>query len=205
MKYRIPEESCLVLLDLGGVLANLGSPVEDMGLEYSEQDFWDIWLGSSAVRSFETGQLSADQFYDQFAKETEMTDASDFAQKFAKWQLALFDGAEQLLERLSAKNPIVLLSNTNVVHWQQVQRSTEVFSLFTHTYVSFETGLFKPDVAVFKRVLSDTGIEPGRVYYFDDNPRFVDAAKGLGINAHKVVGLAELSSAADSEKLLLTV
>lgn len=39
-------------------------------------------------------------------------------------------------------------------------------------------------------------------FYFDDNRRFVDAAKGLGINAHKVEGLAQLSSAADSAELL---
>ena len=202
MSYQIPKDGRLVLLDLGGVLADLGSPVDEMGLECSEQGFWEAWLSSDAVRAFETGRLSPDQFYVQFAKEAEISDASQFAQRFANWKLRLFEGAELLLEQLSRKNPIVLLSNTNVVHWRQVRRSTNIVSLLTHTYLSFETGLFKPDVSVYERVLSDLNVEPERIYYFDDNRRFVDAAKGLGINAYRVEGLGELSSAASSENLL---
>jgi len=49
----------IVLLDLGGVLADLGDPVRSMGLEMGAERFWEIWLSSPSVRAYESGVLGA--------------------------------------------------------------------------------------------------------------------------------------------------
>ena len=47
----------ILLLDLGGVLADLGDPVAAMGLNMTLPEFWKTWTSSPVVRALETGQI----------------------------------------------------------------------------------------------------------------------------------------------------
>jgi hypothetical protein len=48
----------IVLFDLGGVLADLGEPTKTIGLDLSDEQFWQIWLNSPHVNAFERGELA---------------------------------------------------------------------------------------------------------------------------------------------------
>jgi HAD superfamily hydrolase (TIGR01509 family) len=182
-----------LLLDLGGVLADLGDPVTAMDLPITPEEFWAAWLSSPHVRAFETGRLTTAQFCADMGAELGATGGAGFEARFRNWQLRLFPGVEELVHSLAGRYNIALLSNTNVVHWNQVASSTQVFSQFDRTFLSFETGHFKPAPASFEQVIACYGCDPGDILFIDDSPKNVEAALKLGIDGRVARGLSAVS------------
>lgn len=182
----------VLLLDLGGVLADLGDPVAAMGLGMTPEAFWQTWASSEAVRAFERGKLQARDFYPRVAAELGLQDGGSFERRFQAWQPRPFEGVESFVERAVERFELALLSNTNEVHWRQVTGSTPVFSTFARLFLSHETGRFKPEADAFRQVIDCFGVAPAEVVFYDDNVRNVEAARALGIEAYRVSGLDEL-------------
>lgn len=182
----------VVLFDLGGVLADLGEPTKTIGLDLSEERFWQIWLNSPHVHAFERGKLAAHDFISGVADEFEQADVEDFENRLRRWHLKLFPGTEELIQFVSTKHRAALLSNTNAVHWDQVTGATDIFSAFDHLFLSFETGHYKPDAISYEQVVTHFDCEPADVLFFDDSPRNIIAARELGFDAHQVHGIADV-------------
>ena len=185
----------ILLLDLGGVLVDLGDPAGDMNLQMSNDQFWKLWLSSPLVHQFETGQLDSDGFVASFGAGVGIPDATDFGLRLDRWSLPLFAGVEPLLRSLAGTNDIALLSNTNKIHWQHVLSQTDVFSSFAHLFLSFETGNAKPAAAAFLDVVQHFACAPADIVFLDDNVGNVAAAKASGLRAKQVHGFAELRQA----------
>jgi len=185
----------IILFDLGGVLMDLGDPVAAIGLDMSDEQFWDMWLSSPLVYELETGQLSAKEFVTRFAAELGFEDADSFDRAIRNWQLPMFDGADQYLRSLTGSMQVALLSNTNDLHWQQVQAQTDVFATFSKLFLSYETGFAKPHAAAFHDVVRHFACEPVDIFFLDDNPNNVAAAKAAGLRARRVRGLEEVKQA----------
>jgi putative hydrolase of the HAD superfamily len=183
----MPVQTRLILFDLGGVLADLGSPAEQMGLAMSEDAFWSTWIDSSAARKFETGRIREPEFLALFAAELGLRESTEaFRRRFARWQLGLFPGAVATVAALRETCAVALLSNTNSIHWQMIQRQALRRESFDYVFLSYETGRSKPHRAAFEQVLSEVPARAGEIVFLDDSPRNVAAAAELGIAAHRV-------------------
>jgi putative hydrolase of the HAD superfamily len=185
----------VLLFDLGGVIVDLGDPVDAIGLEMSDAEFWQRWLSSPLVRGFETGNLSAEQFIAQFGAELGFDDDADFGRRLRRWQLPVFTGAESFLRSLNGRAEIALLSNTNEIHWQHVLSQTDVFSTFSRLFLSFETGNAKPHAAAFEDVVAHFDCDASEIVFLDDNADNVRAAQAVGLRAKRVRGLGEVREA----------
>jgi putative hydrolase of the HAD superfamily len=64
--------------------------------------------------------------------------------------------------------------------------------LLDRYYFSDEIGLVKPEKEIFDYVISDLGVPPGRIGFFDDTPVNVEGARRAGMNAYEVDGMGEL-------------
>jgi putative hydrolase of the HAD superfamily len=182
----------VVLFDLGGVLADLGEPTRAIGLDLPEEQFWQIWLNSPHVHAFERGKLSAHEFFARVADEFGQADVEDFENRLRGWHLNLFPGAEELIQFVSMKHRVALLSNTNAVHWDQVTGVTGIFSTFDRLFLSFETGHYKPEAIAYEQVVTHFDCEPADVFFLDDSPHNIMAARELGFDAHQVRGIGEV-------------
>lgn len=183
----------VLLFDLGGVLIEiaifeelpklLSSPVE-------RDEVRRRWLFSPAVQAFERGETSADDFIAAFIDEWGLKVGPEaFLTAYESWLRGPYPGALELLERLRRDYRIALLSNCNPVHWRQLE---QVRGLAHVAYSSHLLGLVKPDAAIFERVLSDLGVEPDQVCFFDDTPPNVEAARAAGLRAYQTEGLDAL-------------
>lgn len=180
------------MLDLGGVLADLRDPVDAMGLDMPLDEFWKTWTSSAIVRAFETGQMSEAEFLAQIPSELAYTGSSPFEQQFHAWQLTLFPGVGELIRGVLPDYRVALLSNTNAVHWRQVNEGNNVFADFEHVFLSYETGQFKPAVTAFSQVTDYFECPPADVVFLDDSESNIAAALDFGMDARRVVGVAEL-------------
>lgn len=178
----------IILFDLGGVLVDLADPVTSIGLSMTRDEFWLIWLSSPLVQQFEKGQLSTPSFVAQFGAQLGFQDAAEFDRALRQWQLPMFDGAEHALRSLTESSTVALLSNTNEIHWQQVESQTDVFTQFSKVFLSYETGNAKPSPAAFLDVVQYFDCDPADIFFFDDNAGNVAAARAEGLRSVQVQG-----------------
>ena len=192
-----PDRKPILVLDLGGVLADLGSPTTDMSLSMSDEEFLSLWVNAGAVIDFETGKLGYEEFVERLAGDLPVH-AKVVAHRLPNWKLELFPQTERLLAAAAGRFRLALLSNTNVLHWSQLEPVHELFSTFERLFLSFETGLHKPDPESFLQVIRHFDCSPSAINYFDDSPTHIDAARRVGIAARRVVGPEDLEAAIES-------
>ncbi len=181
----------VVVFDLGGVVVELGPLTEILGDDpLPPNEFWSRWLASPAVRDFEMGRCSAEEFGVRLVDELRLSfSASELIERFLAWPHGMFPGSADLISSLEV--PTAVLSNTNALHWDRQVDGEALRGLFDHEYLSFRLGLAKPDLDIFEYVIDDLGVAAGAIVFLDDNQPNVDAARSLGIDAHLVRGDVE--------------
>jgi HAD superfamily hydrolase (TIGR01509 family) len=193
----------LLLFDLGGVLIEnatftrlnrlLAAPLDSATLKAR-------WLASLAVRQFELGASSADEFAAAFIAEWEIGLVADvFLKEFHAWPSGFYPGARDLLGLLRQRYRIGCLSNCNVLHWEKFSGFKDEFDI---ALSSHRLGAIKPDDAAFILALEACDADPASVYFFDDSAGNVDTARRLGMRAFHVDGIAPLLTVLRAEKLL---
>ena len=174
-----------VVFDLGGVLLRLRDPVAQFGLEMAPGEFHRRWLLSPAVREFERGAIDQEAFARAMVGELALPiQWPAFLERFDAWPECVFPDALPVLDAVPAGTKRGLLSNTNAVHWGRADVAGLLACRFDHTFLSFETGLLKPDRESFTQVSREFGCEASEILYFDDNPLNVEAANETGMQAH---------------------
>jgi len=88
-----------------------------------------------------------------------------------------------LREKHSNEIPMVLLSNTNEVHWEFIEMNWSISKFFDHTVLSYEVKSLKPEEKIYRTVLAKTGADAHHCFFVDDIQANVDGAKNLGFDA----------------------
>jgi len=180
----------VLLFDLGGVLLRLRDPIETFGLPLSPAEFRALWLASPSVRAYEAGRLDTERFARNVVAETGMPyDWREFLARFDAWPERLFDGTLDVLAAIPRGYRRALLSNINPQHWGRDTISRALDGCFERTFLSYETGLVKPDPACFAHVVDCLGCSPREVLFFDDSEDNVAAAAGCGMQAVQSMGI----------------
>jgi putative hydrolase of the HAD superfamily len=185
----VSSQSQLILFDLGGVLASLGRPAEQMELGYSDRDFWSVWLGSTTVAQLETGAMHETEFFERFPAELELDESAQaFRRRFLRWRLQLFPGIAEMLSQISETRRIALLSNTNPIHWRMVDPDGDLRQRFDHVFLSYEIGFAKPHRDIFDYVLNALPDNATDLVFLDDTIKNVEGAARCGIHSIHVTG-----------------
>jgi putative hydrolase of the HAD superfamily len=192
----------VLLFDLGGVLADLGTPASDMGLDMTEEAFWEVWLNSTSVHTWEMGKLDTPEFCRRIAAELAQ-DPDTIESRLRAWRLRFFPGVDDMVRSIPSTITVALLSNTNEIHWGPLANA-DLFKRFDHLFLSYENGHYKPMPAAFEQVITHFGCERRDVLFLDDSPRNVEAAIDFGIDAHRVCGAEESRAVIERELLTAT-
>lgn len=186
----------IVLFDLGGVLLHLRDTGTTFGVTDNERDFHRRWILSHGVREFERGAIDFDEFAKRVVGELKLPyDAGEFLDRFNSWPGDLYPGVPEMLRELTLDYRVALLSNTNAVHWERDNVAGVLEPLFDHAFLSFRTGLLKPDAEAFGHVLNHYSCSPNEVLFLDDNPLNIEAANAIGIQACLTRGLGDVRQA----------
>jgi glucose-1-phosphatase len=88
------------------------------------------------------------------------------------------------VEALSRELPLVLLSNTNALHWEFLRERVPILERFQAFVLSHELRAAKPEPTVYLRAAQAAGVPPHRAAFFDDVPGYVEAACAVGLRGH---------------------
>lgn len=179
---------------MGGVLVRLGPYTDLVGDDsMSADEFWSMWLSSPAVRRFESGVSTVEEFGEEIVNELGLPfSAQELIRRFLDWPKGLFAGAHELVRLVRESHPVAVLSNINALHWTSQRDHQTISRMFDVQFLSYEIGLVKPDLTVFHHVINELGVEPDAIFFLDDNQANVSAARGVGIDAVLVKTIDEV-------------
>lgn len=184
----------LVVFDVGGVLVQLtGLPqlIEWTGLNPDE--LRERWLGMEAVRAFESGLQTWEQFAPRVLGELKIPlSVEEFRREMQGWMNDLFPEVGPIVRAVKRRHLVACLCNMNPVQWPAVRDQLGIGALFEHQFVSYELGLVKPDLPIYQYVAEKMGVPSERVVYFDDSRPNVEGAQRAGWSAYLVKGTQEL-------------
>lgn len=185
-----------LIFDFGGVLINIDRTAwrvafEKLGIDSIHENVLDDYQQKELYRQLESGNISAAAFRASMRRLTEqpLTDG----QINTAWIAMLTDIPSYKLDwllKLRERYHLMLLSNTNSIHWQWATQNRfrykghEVDDFFDRIYLSYEIHMQKPDVEIYKYVLNDSMIEANETFFIDDSAANCKAAESLGIRTY---------------------
>ena len=182
------------LLDLGGVMLRLNDPLETFGIDLPHDAFLEKWLLSDSVRKLERGDIAPQAFASLIVEEFALPYSSrDFMQRFERWPDTLFEGVPDLLRAVGKNHHVALLSNTNAIHWERDDIEGQLEPLVDSVFLSYRTGLMKPERAAFDDVLNTLSVSAEQVLFLDDNILNVNAAGDCGMQTMLTRGFENLA------------
>ena len=182
-----------IIFDLGGVILNIryqNALEAFQKLSTSQQTIaFSQQKQSRLFDDYETGRISDQAFREGLRQHYEI-EASD-AEIDAAWNAMLLDiPAERitLLQALSQKYRLFLLSNTNAIHLVHFTRLVaegfaipSLDSLFEKTYYSHLIGQRKPDAPVFEHILNRHQLNRRETLFIDDSIQHIEGARQVGL------------------------
>jgi putative hydrolase of the HAD superfamily len=183
-----------IIFDFGDVFINLDKPAikrELTALGIPQAINFDMLHTAS---EYEKGFISTEQFVTHFRENFPNIAPQNFIKA---WNSIILDFPEhrlKFIESLSKENKynLVLLSNTNDLHIQQVienmglSRFERFKNCFHKFYLSQEINLSKPSPSIYEFVLNENHFQANECLFIDDLAENTKAASKLGINTWNI-------------------
>ncbi len=181
-----------IVFDFGGVICDLSPETcvanfQKIGLtgdifpqQYSQFD--------GIFQQIDRGIMTASEFYDTLRHMSSMPGVTDQQIRDAWTSLVLPIQPEryEALRRLKDRFNLFILSNSNEIHWDFIERQRmtcqgeDVTAWFKGIFLSHLLHLEKPEAAVFQAVLDTAHIEAADTLFIDDSQANLDGAAALG-------------------------
>ncbi len=148
---------------------------------------------SGLFPKLECGQIEPADFVHRIG---ELLNAPMPMAEFRDLWVSIFDREpaipESLFARLRERYRLLLLSNTNGIHFGWIHETFPLLRHFDHFVLSHEVKAMKPDPAIFAHAISHARAEPGECFFTDDIADYVEGARRQGIDAEQFLGLDKL-------------
>ena len=177
-----------VLLDLGEVVVGLDFPRAYRAAAkltgYSAEEIPKLISASGLARLYEHGRMSSETFYRKLSAALDLSVGFD---EFRGIWENMFDPepfiAESFLEGLARRTTLLLLSNTNELHFTYLRARYALLRHFHDSILSYEVGSMKPEEGIYREAIRRAGCRPSECFFTDDRAVNVEAALQLGIDA----------------------
>ena len=174
-----------IIFDFGDIFINLDKQSTVTAFKKLGLTEWNEDLDNLNMQ-FETGKISREDFLSGIQKHVPTASIPEIE---AAWNSILLDFPLyrlEFLQMLSEKYRLFLLSNTDAIHIETFEQRNgasfygDFYKCFEKVYFSFEIGLRKPDLEVYKHLINNHELDPKRTLFVDDKKENTDAALALG-------------------------
>lgn len=168
----------------GALAAHSGLPAAEVADRIRESGLYNL---------YESGQLETDEFLDRFSQLLGLRlSLAEFREVWNSIFLPETATSEELIRQLKERYRLVLLSNTNELHYGWLRERYPILDHFDDYTLSYEEKAMKPDERIYRAAVSKAGFAPAECFFTDDIERYVEAARGFGIDAETFTGEANL-------------
>lgn len=188
-----------LIFDLGGVVVPLDfdhgfrqiagyspHPPEELRRRLSSTDLY--------LRA-ETGAITPEAFYKEMSR---LLDLSAEEEEFRRIWCSIFPPHtlidEDWLGSLRRRYRILLLSNTNQIHFDWIREHYPILRHFDDFVLSYQVGHMKPAPQIYREAVRRAGCAPGECFYTDDVAANVEGARREGLDAVQFVDSGRLAA-----------
>ncbi len=176
-----------IIFDLGKVLIYFDFKRGYQALEglcpYAAVEIPKRIATTDLVDRFETGLVEPEQFFEELSRILGLNLQYD---RFCQIWSSIFGQPlvpDNMLQGLAARYRLVLLSNTNAIHFAMVRQAYPLLRHFHELVLSYQVKAMKPDPRIFQEAVARAGCRPQECFYTDDIAAYVEGARKLGIDA----------------------
>jgi putative hydrolase of the HAD superfamily len=99
---------------------------------------------------------------------------------------------DAMLESLARRYRMLLLSNTNAIHFAMIRERYPFVRHFHGLVLSHEVKAMKPSPKIYQEAVARAGCAAGECFFTDDIAAYVEGARKEGIDAEQFVSLEKL-------------
>jgi glucose-1-phosphatase len=186
-----------VIFDLGKVIISFDFKRGYQRLEkickYSAAEIPQRIGSTDLVKRFETGLVEPEDFVRQISA---ILDLHISYEQFCEIWSSIFLPdpliPESMLAGISQRYRLLLLSNTNAIHFQMVEQTYPLMRHFHERILSYRVRAMKPSPVIYREALAHAACRPEECFYTDDIMDYVDGAKREGIDAVQFESCAQV-------------
>jgi glucose-1-phosphatase len=136
------------------------------------------------VSRYESGQIESRDFVRELSGHLNLdTSYENFCEIWSCVFLPETLIREELLRALARGYRLVLLSNTNAIHFEMIRKNYPLLRHFHSLVLSYEVGAMKPSPLIYRKAIEEAGCLPAECFFTDDMQAYVDGACAQGIDA----------------------
>ena len=136
------------------------------------------------VSEYETGRLSSQEHYRKVCRRLQMeVSIEKFRELWGSMFLPEPLLSESFLQDLKKRYRLMLLSNTNEIHFDFVIQNYPILRMIEERLLSYQAGCMKPQTRIFELAIKKAGVAPENIFFTDDRPENIEAAQRSGIQA----------------------
>ena len=175
-----------ILFDLGKVLIHFNfDPAfrrlsKDCGLPPKEIE--DYFVQSGLEVLYDGGRISSRRFYSTIKKALGLRMSFQSFQNTWNHIFTPVPGMAPLVARLAKRYRLVLISNTNAMHFAYARKHYRVLDHFDRFIVSYKEKVRKPDERIYRLAAKACAAKPRDIFYIDDRADLTQAAAELGFH-----------------------
>jgi glucose-1-phosphatase len=136
------------------------------------------------VSEYETGRLSSEEHYRKVCRRLQIEVSME---KFRELWGSMFLPepllSEVFLQALKKQYRLMLLSNTNEIHFDFVIQHYPILRVIEERLLSYQAGCMKPEARIFELAIKKAGVPPENIFFTDDRLENIEAARQAGIQA----------------------
>jgi putative hydrolase of the HAD superfamily len=136
------------------------------------------------VNRFECGLIEPEDFVEQFAGLLDLrVDYHSFCEIWSSVFLPDPLIPESWFEALRERFRLLLLSNTNAIHFAMIRDTYPAMRHFDGYVLSYEVKAMKPSPRIYQEAIAQAGCSAEECFYTDDIPEYVEAGRQAGMDA----------------------
>jgi glucose-1-phosphatase len=136
------------------------------------------------VVRFESGQIEPRAFVREMSELLELN--ANYDEFCEIWSCVFLPETlipEEMVQRLRQRYRLVLLSNTNAIHFEMLHRTYPILHHFDAYVLSHQVGAMKPSPKIYQEAVRQSQCKPEECFFTDDIADYVAGAKAQGIDA----------------------
>ncbi len=181
-----------LIIDFGGVLYQI-APTRTLDLLNSYgaiKHTYNELANMQVFRDYETDSISSQGFIasirDLFAIPMSISDVQ-IIEAWNSTLVGLFENIISTVRELKSRFNIVLLSNTNELHYDCfLPDCQELFSIFDRCFFSHHIKMRKPDTYIYEYVINEMRYKSKETIFIDDSMQNLEGAKKAGLAIYAV-------------------
>lgn len=151
---------------------------------YLPEEIPERLRGTDLVHRFESGQVESRDFVRELCGILDFScDYEQFREIWGSIFLPETLIPDSMLAALGERYRLVLLSNTNALHFEMLEPAYPILRHFDEKVLSYKVGAMKPSPRIYQAAIEAAQCRPEECFFTDDIAAYVEGAREHGIDA----------------------